>query len=152
MNTSENKDCCGKFCCPISGINIPRFLAMIVVGYAFLFGFDYVVHHILLMDLYEQTESLWRPTESMGDYFPIMIARNILLIMVIGYIFTRNFEGKGIMEGIRFGLPMGVLLAVMMASSYIWMPIPTELALGWAASGLGMGLGFGIIFSLIYKK
>ena len=138
--------------CPCTGINIPRFLAMVVAGYAFMFGFDYLVHHKLLMDLYTQTESLWRPMDSMDEFFPIMIARNILLIVAIGYIFTRNFEGKGIMEGVRFGVPMGVLLAIMMSSSYIWMPIPLELALGWAASGFGLGLGFGIIFSLVYKK
>ncbi|MEM7651457.1 MAG: hypothetical protein AAF204_05190 [Pseudomonadota bacterium] len=138
--------------CPVTKINLPRFLVMSVVGYAFLFGFEYLVHHILLMDLYTQTESLWRPMEAMEEFFPIMIVRNVLLVVLIGYIFTRNFEGKGIMEGIRFGLPVGVLLGLVMSSSYIWMSIPLELALGWASSGLGLGLGLGIVFSLIYKK
>ena len=138
--------------CPVTKVNIPRFLGMIVAGYIFLFGFDYLVHQVWLMDLYVATESLWRPTESMEEYFPIMIARTILLVGVIGYIFTRIFEDNGVGEGLRFGLPMGLLLALMMASSYIWMPIPIDLAIGWAVSGLGTGLGLGIIFSLIYKK
>jgi len=136
--------------CPCTGINIPRFLACVIAGYAFLFGFDFLVHHILLMDLYTQTADLWRPEEDMN--FSLMIARNLLLIIIVGYIFTRNFEDKGLKEGLRFGLPMGLLLAIMMAASYVWMPVPMELALGWACSGLGMGLGLGIIFSLIYKK
>ncbi len=152
MDDTKEKKCCSKLCCPYTGTNIPRFVGMVLTGYLFVFGFDYLVHHKLLMDLYTQTADLWRPEESMMDYFSLMITRNIVLIGIIGYIFTRNFEGKGIGEGIRFGLPMGALLAVMMSSSYIWMPIPLELALGWAASGFVTGLSLGIIFSLIYKK
>lgn len=138
--------------CPITGCNIPRFLIMIIAGFAFLFGYDYVVHHILLMDLYEQTSDMWRPMEEMESFFPFMLARQVLLVTIIGYIFTRNFEGKGIGEGIRFGIPIGLLLALEMASSYIWMPIPLNLALSWAAGGLGTGIALGVIFALIYKK
>ena len=138
--------------CPYTGINIKRFVAMVVAGYVFLFALDFIVHHKLLMDLYTQTADLWRPEESMMDFMALMITRNVVLIGLLGYIFTRNFEDKGIGEGVRFGIPFGMLLALMMASSYIWMPIPLELALGWAASGFAMGLGLGIIFSLIYKK
>ena len=138
--------------CPITGINIPRFLLALVAGFAFKFGFDFVVHQNILKDLYEQTADLWRPHENMEECLPIMMSYSVLLVGIIGYIFTRNFEGKGIMEGLRFGLPMGILLALMMSSSYIWMPIPIELAIGWAASGLGLGLGIGVIFALLYKK
>lgn len=136
--------------CPCTGINIPRFLGCVIAGYAFLFGFDYVVHHILLMDIYTQTMDLWRPEEEMS--FPLMIAYNVLLVAILGFIFTRNYEEKGIGEGLRFGVSMGALLALMNAASYIWMPIPLELALGWGGAGLGAAIGIGIIFSLIYKK
>lgn len=136
--------------CPCTGINIIRFLAMVIVGYIFVFAFDYLVHHIMLMDIYTQTADLWRPEEEMS--FPLMIAYNVLLIIILGFIFTRNFEEKGVGEGLRFGAALGALMAVMNAAAYIWMPIPQELALGWAAAGLGQGIGLGIIFSLIYKK
>ena len=136
--------------CPITGINIPRFLLSLIAGYVFLFGFDYVVHHILLMDIYTETASLWRSEGEMS--FPLMIAYNVALITILGFIFTRNFEEKGIGEGLRFGAALGALLAVTNAAAYIWMPIPLELALGWAGAGLGTGLSIGVIFSLLYKK
>lgn len=142
---------CGLHC-PITGINIPRFLAAAVASYAFMFGFDYLVHHVLLMETYEKTAELWRPPETMGQYFPLVIAYQILLIVILGFIFTRNFEGKGIGEGIRFGFMMGALIGLLNGAAYIWMPIPLSLALSWAGAGLGAALGIGILFSLIYRK
>ena len=138
--------------CPVCGINIPRFLLSVIVGFAFIFGLDFVIHHNLLMDLYEQTASLWRSEKAMESFFSIIIARTILLAAIPAYIYTRNHEGKGILEGVRFGIPLALLFALMMSSSYIWMPIPLELALGWAGAGILQGLGLGIIFSLTYKK
>ena len=136
--------------CPITGINIPRFLLSVLGGFAFIFGFDFLVHGNLLAGTYEQTSHLWRMPEDI--IMPWMIGTQILTAMIAAFIFTRNFEGKGIGEGVRFGLMLGAFMAVMMSSSYAWMPIPLTLALSWAGAGLGTGLGLGIIFSLIYKK
>ena len=149
---SEDKNnACGMHC-PVSGINIPRFLAATVVGFAFVFGFDYIVHSILLMDTYTQTPELWRLQEEMQQYFPFMIGYQVLLVVLLGFIFTRNFEGKGVAEGVRFGLMMGALIGLLNAAAFIWMPISLTLALSWAGAGLGATLGIGIIFSVIYKK
>lgn len=138
--------------CPCTGINIPRFLLAAIIGFAFLFGFDYFVHHNLLIELYEQTPDLWRPAEDMANLMPYIFVYQALLVFIIGFIYTRNHEGKGITEGVRFGLPIGALLALLNAAAYLWMPIPQELAIGWAGAGFGTGLGLGIIFSLLYKK
>ncbi len=46
--------------CPITGINIPRFLAAAAAGFVFIFGFEFLVHGKLLNDLYDQTGHLWR--------------------------------------------------------------------------------------------
>lgn len=133
-------------------MNTPRFIACVIAGCVFIFGYDFVVHHNLLNDLYQQTLDLWRPVENMEEFFPFVILRIVALSLITAYIFTRNYEGKGISEGLRFGVMLGALMGVMMASTYIWQPIPKELALGWAAAGLGNGLGLGIVFSLIYRK
>lgn len=138
--------------CPCSGINLPRFLLSLVIGFAFVFGVEFAIHNTLLADLYEQTASFWRAKESMATFFPLMLARTFLLVAISAFIYTRNHEGKGITEGIRFGIPLGLLFALFMSSSYIWMPIPLELALAWAGTGLIIGLGLGVIYSLTYKK
>ena len=130
--------------CPVCGVNIPRFLLSTIIGFAFLFGTDYVIHQNLLMSLYEQTSELWRPTETMMDFFPLMLGAQFLMSAITAMIFTRNYEGKGIMEGVRFGFLLGLLFALMMSMSYIWIPIPLALAGGWALAGLFQGFGLGV--------
>jgi heme/copper-type cytochrome/quinol oxidase subunit 3 len=138
--------------CPITGINILRFLIATIAGFTFLFATDFVIHQHLLMDLYEQTKELWRPPEAMMSFFPLMLGSQLLMSAITAMIFTRNYEEKGIMEGVRFGFLLGLLFALMMSMSYVWMPIPIALAGSWGAAGLFQGLGLGIIFALTYRK
>lgn len=150
--TDDKKECCGKICCPVTGINIPRFLLASVIGFIFVFGYDYLVHHVLLMETYETTADLWRAPETMEQFFPYMLGYQALYVIFLGFIFTRNFEGKGIMEGVRFGIALGLLLALCNAAAYIWMPIPLNLALAWGGCAIGSAIGIGVIFALLYKK
>ena len=124
----------------------------VVAGFILLFVSDYVIHQILLMGLYEQTANLWRSPETMMDFFPLMLGSQFLMSAITAMIFTRNYEAKGIIEGARFGLLLGLLFALMMSMSYIWMPIPLALASSWGAAGFLQGLGLGIAFALTYRK
>ncbi|MCK6418345.1 MAG: hypothetical protein L6Q57_05320 [Alphaproteobacteria bacterium] len=137
--------------CPITGVSIPWFLLSVIIGFAFLFGYQYVMHGIWLMPVYELTPQLWRPVAEMQALFPWCIGTKLATVIIIGLIYTRNHEGKGIMEGVRFGVLIGALMGVMMMSSYLWMPISLDLAMKWLAVGFGEGLGLGIIFSLAYR-
>lgn len=137
--------------CPITGVSIPWFLLTVVAGFVFIFGYQYVVHGILLMPTYELTPQLWRTEPEMQAMFPWCIGFKLLLVAITAMLYTRNHEGKGVMEGVRFGVLLGLLMGVMMMSSYLWMPISFDLALGWLAAGFGEGLGLGVIYSLIYR-
>jgi hypothetical protein len=137
--------------CPISGVNIPRFLLSVIAGFAFIFAYDFIVHGQLLMPTYLETPQLWRTPEDMQAHFGWMAMTQVLLALITAFIFTRNFEGKGIGEGLRFGGMIGFLLGVSMAGSYAWMPISMNLALSWLASGVVMGLGLGVIYSFTYR-
>ncbi len=135
--------------CPITGINICKFFTSTLVGFAFIFGFDFAFHNVLLGDIYAETPELWRPVAEMKMGW--MLGTQILLAMVTAFIYAQNVEGKGIGEGLRFGAMIGVFMAIMMAGSYAWMPISLELALFWAVGGLVLGLGLGVIYSFTYK-
>ena len=149
---TKDKKCCSSMCCPITDVNVPRFALSVIIGFAFIFSTDFIIHQKLLMDMYIATKDLWRSPEAMQDFLPYILASQILIAIIPGYIYTRKHEGKGIIEGLRFGLPLGLLFAVMMSSAYAWLPIPPALAVSWSAAGLVQGLGLGIIYSLTYKK
>ncbi len=138
--------------CPICGINIPRYVLTTVTGFIFLFATDYLIHGTILKDIYAETAELWRPESDMKTYLPFMLAGQFLIAAITAFIFTRNYEGKGFQEGVRFGILLGLLFSVMMSISYVWLPISLLLAIYWACAGLMQGLGLGIIFSLTYRK
>ena len=71
---------------------------------------------------------------------------------VLTYIFTLNYEGKGIGEGVRFGLCIGMLLGAIEIGKYSYMPVPIILMLSWVLAALLTGLGSGVILSLVYKR
>lgn len=144
------KECVKSDCCPISGLHKKRFPLIVLAGFAFTFVYEFLLHGNILMGMYEQTSHLWRAEEDMK--MGLMMLNQFLTTAILAFIFTRNYEGKGLCEGIRFGVMMGLLMGVMSAAAYIWTPIPGALAVGWFLGGLGWGLGLGIIFSLLYKK
>lgn len=139
------------FKCPITGANVPRLLLSIVAGFAFIFAYDFILHAKILMDEYLQTPQLWRTEEDMKAHFWWMNLNQLLIAAITAFIFTRNYEGKGIGEGLRFGAMIGALMGVIMAGSYAWMPISMNLALAWLAGGFVMGLGLGVIYSFTYR-
>lgn len=131
--------------------NAGRMALCTIFGFAFIFGLNYFVHGNLLMSMYAENPTLWRPEDAMNDFFPYMLLAQFLLASVTSYMFTQNYENDGLGEGLRFGLLLGVLLAVLWAMPFAYMPISPQLAMAWAMTGIIMGLGLGIIYSLFYR-
>lgn len=140
-----------KLCCPLTGCYIPRLLVCAVVGFGFIFIYDYILHNKILMDVYAQTSDLWRTPEEMQSHYTFMLLVNFLIAFLTAAIYGKGHEGKGIAEGLRFGLLIGLFIGVMNAAAYTWLPISSGLAQAWFLGGLVKGLGLGILYSLIYK-
>jgi hypothetical protein len=133
-------------------MNVKRYLAASAATFVFIFVFEFLWHGQLLGGLYQATQSLWRPETEMGTYFPLIPLYQALLALVIVFLFTRHYEGKGIGEGVRFGCTIGALLGILSASMYVFMPVPGVLALGWFVGWFLGGLGSGMIASLVYRR
>jgi hypothetical protein len=131
-------------------MNKQRYVISALATFVFVFLYEFLVHGYLLMDLYEQTASLWRPEEEYK--MPVMLMSEFSFSAVLAYIFTQNYEGKGVGEGVRFGLCIGMLLGAIEIGKYSYMPIPIILMLSWVLAALLIGLGSGIVLSLVYKR
>jgi len=69
------------------------------------------------------------------------------------FIFTKGFEGKGMAEGIRYGLIMGIfVMFIGMFNQYATYPISLSLAIQWFIYGLIELMIAGAVTALIYKK
>lgn len=133
-------------------MNKQRFTFCVLAGFIFIFAFDFLLHGILLKPSYEQTANLWRSPEVMQEFFGWMLAVQFGITAVLAYIFTRNFENKGITEGIRFGFMIGLFSGISQFGMYAYMPIPISLAIASFTGAVIEFIGLGIIFSLLYKK
>lgn len=138
--------------CPCSGMNVTRLLLATVVSFIFVYAYDYLVHVILLMDMYEATEDIWRSEEAMREVFhwiPITQFLHTLFVVVIFAMFLPEGDVK---KGTLYGVLIGIVMGIGMFSMYSYSPIPMALALAWLAAGIGKGVGIGVISSKLYKK
>jgi len=158
MNGSEckMKSCIGKM------------LIAIVVLTIFQFAFEWLVYGVWLMPIYKDTAALWRPMNEMG-MCPWCIIRLLTLSVLFSALFCKckksmepcdtatpsecNIGGKHcpIKRSLCFGITLGLLIGVMNASTYLWMPIPGELAIKWLVAGVVEGIFIGAILSCLCK-
>jgi len=131
-------------------MNKKRYVISSFVLFVFVFLYEFLVHGFLLSDIYMQTAQLWRSEEDYKMIFTLI--SQLGFSAVLAYIFTLNYEGRGIGEGIRFGLCIGMLLGAIEIGKYGYMPIPMVLMLSWVLAALLIGLGSGVILSLVYKR
>ncbi len=124
------------------------FVAVFVV----MQGLGYVIHEVLMGDTYERLASIFRPEAEMYDMMWMMMVSGAITIFMFCYIFTKGYEGKGIMEGVRFGALIGFLMAGPMAiDPHVIYPVPAEVASIWLISGIATLMIAGAVFAAIYK-
>jgi hypothetical protein len=102
------------------------------------------------MDTYEALSSIWRP--DMDRLMWLQFVTPIFLSFFFVYIFAKGYEGKGVMEGLRYGLIIwGFLSIPSIYGQYMVYPIPYSLVLKWLVSDLVILVILGITVSLAYK-
>lgn len=150
-NSCNNEKCVGKWMFAA----VPVFL--------FIFAADFLVHGVWLKPLYEQTAALWRTEAEMQGYMGYCLALHALLALLITALFRKckqactpvPADGKKpcpVKGGLCFGITIGLLLAVLDAKAYIYMPISGELAIKWFFSGMLNGIGSGLILSFLFSR
>ena len=114
---------------------------------------DLVIHAGLLSGAYQSDEMMrvWRP--DMMSKLWIFYIVSAFTSFFFTLIFSKWYKGKGIVEGIQYGVYMGLLMATPMAySSYAMYPIPYSLALQWFIYGMVQYVVLGIVVSMIFGK
>jgi hypothetical protein len=109
---------------------------------------DFVVHGILLDNLYKETASLWR--DPMND--TLLLASSLVAAFFFVYIYARFFREHSVSTGWKYGLYYGLAWATGMAfSTYAAMPIPLEMAWSWFFCVLAEAFLGGIVLGAIMK-
>ncbi len=132
-------------------MNVKRFVwASIAVFVAFEI-IDTVVHMVILRKTYEALAPIWRPEmTSLSWIFPVCA---LIMAFLFVYIFIKGYENKGIMEGVRYGIIIGLFISIPYGfCSYAMYPLPFSLCLQWFIYSMITYIIGGIIAAAIYQS
>ena len=116
-------------------MNNKTFWIGFVVVYVVMQALGYVIHEVLMGDTYEKLASIFRPEAEMMDMMWMMLVSSAVTMYMFCYIFTRGYEGKGIMEGVRFGALVSFLMAgAWSVDVHVIYPVPANVASIWLFS------------------
>jgi len=133
-------------------MNAKKFIITSIVVFVVYEILSWLIHGLILMGAYEATASVWRTMEDMNSKMWIMWIGNLIWSFLFVYIFTKGYESKGPMEGVRYGLLIGLFMAIPMSiGSYVSIPMPFSLAVYWFLLSIVQITICGIVAGLIYK-
>ncbi len=130
-------------------MNVKRFCIAVIGVFLGFEIIDIIIHAGILGKTYAGM-TLWRP--DMMSKMWIMHAGCFVLSILFVYIFIKGYENKGIAEGIRFGLILGLFSNIPYAFySYATYPLSFSLCLQWFIYGMIEFVICGAVAAAIYK-
>ncbi|HUN64933.1 MAG TPA: hypothetical protein VMW43_02460 [Bacteroidota bacterium] len=123
-----------------------------VVTYIITEVLDYLINGVLLGPTYDwlmrSFPGLYRP-EGMKIY--IFFITNIFFSFFFVYIFSRGYEGKGVLEGVRYGLYIALMVTLPAAyAEYAMHPLPYSFGLKWFLCGTAEYMIAGAVLAMIF--
>jgi hypothetical protein len=111
---------------------------------------DGIVNLVILDSAYKSVSYLWRPASDMKLWIVPVVG--LFFSFFFTFIFSKGYEGKGVLEGARYGLYIGLMVALPMSyGAYAMMPIPYSLALQWFIYGTIEYVIAGMVLAMVFK-
>ena len=124
-----------------------------IVVFIVYFLLGWLVNEVLLASTYQLLPAdMMRPPDAIMSNLWIIAVSHLFYAFFFTFIFSKGFENKGWMEGVRFGLYVGLMVSVPMAYiAYATQPIPYSLAFQWFIYGTLSNVIIGVVAALVYK-
>ncbi|MGZ4886504.1 MAG: hypothetical protein ACXVJK_02135 [Candidatus Aminicenantales bacterium] len=131
-------------------MNWKRFLVASLVIFVAVQAMEALINGVFMKSAYDSLSSLWRP--DMMSKMWVMYVIAVLVALLVTYIFIKGREGKGVAEGVRFGILIWLFVSVP-ANHAMWvlLPIPYAMILRWTLFSLLEMLIAGILVAVIYR-
>ncbi|MBI4365842.1 MAG: hypothetical protein HY543_03390 [Deltaproteobacteria bacterium] len=117
-------------------------------------GIDYVVHHKVLLNLYQANAHLWRaPAETSAKMWWLWL-NYVAFGALFAWIYTKGYVASkaGPSQGLRYGFLLGVFYWGMhLMGSYPFLPWPDALYKNWFAFGIAEFAVLGWLVGLVYQ-
>jgi hypothetical protein len=136
-------------------MNLKRGMFAALGAFGVIFVADLGIHQVWLGDFYQAHAAWWRPAAEMQRLMPLMFVSQALLSLLLTAVYAKGYQPDrgGLMQGVRFGLLMGLLLmGPCSLMSYVIYPYPTSLIFSWLAGGLVEIALAGAAIGALYKS
>lgn len=136
-------------------MNRKQWLLASVAVFAVIGVLEFLVHGVLLSDLYRQTASVWRAETEMRQMMWVFWVGYLVFAPFFALIYVKGYEkGKpGLGQGFRYGLYVGAMWSVMSSFGwYVILPIPLVLAFYWFLAMLVELILAGVAAGLVYHE
>ena len=112
---------------------------------------DGIIHGGILMSTYMTMQNVWRP--DMMQKMWVLHFVKLATAFFMTYIFSKGYEGKGIIEGVRYGFYIGMIVSSGFAfGSYATFPIKYQLAIQWFCYSLVEYVILGVVLALVFGQ
>ena len=75
-----------------------------------------------------------------------------VLSFLFAYVFVKGYEARGMLEGVRYGLIVGLMMnGVGAFNQYVLFPVPFVLAVKWFVFGMIEFILAGAVVAAIYR-
>jgi len=135
-------------------MNTKKLLITFIVVFVLLEVMDYLIHGVILASAYkmEEVKAAFRPEAEMNSNMWMIWVSGLIWSYFFTFFFAKGYEGRGIMEGVRFGFYMGIFWSLASSlQSYAVMPLTFSIALQWFIFGMIEMLILGVVAALLYK-
>lgn len=131
-------------------MNIKRYLLASAAVFILFQISGYLVHGVLLMKIYEQLSSIWRP--DMMSLMWMMYITGAVYVLTFVYLYTKWRRTGGIGEGLLFGVVIVLFMNFTgVLNQHVIFPIPTLLTVQWLIYGSIEILLGSVVAALVYK-
>jgi hypothetical protein len=132
-------------------VNFGRVAAAAIVAWIASLALSPLVNNVLLADLYARHASVFRPQAEMN--LVLGLGASLVGYFVFAYAYAKGYEGgNGALEGLRFGVIVGLLLACFaVVWNYVVLPVSGSLAVAWIVDTLVEMALYGVVVGLVYK-
>lgn len=112
---------------------------------------DFVIHGIILMPDYRETQQFWRAEEEMKRGLMNIVTLTCAVVFVL--IYRLWIQPKNLPTGVKYGLLYGAAWGMSFGyGMYAVMPIPYRLALIWFWGTLIEAVVAGVIVGMLIKE
>lgn len=133
-------------------MNTNKYVIASLGAAVFIFIYGWLVYGLLLIDYVNSISPAAMVMEEGSENMMYIALGCLIQGFGLGLIYTKGHEGKGPMEGVRFGLFVGIFLLGMYVLMSGISPYTMQASITFAIIDTIMYMGAGVVLSLLYKK